>query len=58
MLSARNTISYAPGMGALLSCRAEQPAGGEAIVIADSLGDLPNARLEGQSVAKQMGSPP
>lgn len=58
MLAARNTISYAPGMSALLSCQAEQPATGEAIVIADSLGDLPHARLEGKSVAELMGVPP
>ncbi len=57
-LAARNTISYAPGMGALLSCRAERPATGEAVVIADSLGDLPHARLEGQSVADLMAVSP
>lgn len=58
MLATRNTISYAPSIGALLSCQTEQPAEGEAIVIADSLGDLPQARLEGQSVAELMGVSP
>ncbi len=53
----RHTVSYAPSSDALLSCTSEETAqGGAGIVVADSLGDLPHARLEGQAVAELLGT--
>lgn len=61
-LAERNPVSYAPSVSVLAQCRARrsgQPSGaGRALVVGDTRGDLPNAKLEARSTATAFGVAP
>jgi CHAT domain-containing protein len=52
-LAGRNPICYTPSASVMLYCRAKQKpkTGGKALVLGDSLGDLPYSRAEAELIA-------